>query len=654
MQASYIQIITLIFFVLGTLLFSVYAYYLSLKKDKLWFYVYTMMLVILVQWMSDTGAALIYESYYLHLSSIIIFPSIIFSLIVIYIIHGVGSTKQMLATLMSGVLGYSISMLALYVLRATPNYIVMGMPWIANHFYSALALVIDVVILFIAWPILHNEKFKLPLLFKIWAICWLLLIADSLVFNLGTFSNNPDLGRIIQANFIICTTLSILISPLITLYLQSLKNLRHSELVYRSWDDITSGYDAQATKKIDELEALKTDLIEKNLDLESQRKALTNVLEDVQFEKDTVAKQAESLQKFEAASRQSNEMIVFTDSEGIVEWANKATEIITGFTNEETVGKKVGSLWGKLMPTEYYKKLWDTVKIDRTIFSSEIENHRKNGERFWSTISVFPIEDQNHNIKFLVGTQRDITREKQIDQMKTEFISLASHQLRTPLSAMKWFLEMLIAGDLGKLTQEQCKAVENIEQSNERMIALVNGLLNISRIESGRIIIDPVATDIKVLTDSVIADLKQKLDLKKQTLSIIQTEQLPIINIDPKLISQVIVNLVSNAIKYSPISSSIKISMEVKNDSLEYCVSDHGYGIPEDEQTKIFSRFFRASNIQKQETDGTGLGLYLAKIIIETSGGKIWFNSKVGQGTTFCFTIPLTGMQPKSGEVRLN
>ena len=94
--------------------------------------------------------------------------------------------------------------------------------------------------------------------------------------------------------------------------------------------------------------------------------------------------------------------------------------------------------------------------------------------------------------------------------------------------------------------------------------------------------------------------------------------------------------------------------MELKNDSLEYCVSDRGYGIPEHEQEKIFSRFFRASNIQKQETDGTGLGLYLAKIIIETSGGKIWFHSIEGQGTTFCFTIPLKGMQAKSGEVRLS
>ncbi len=467
MLASTNQIIILVISILLTLLVSVYIYFVSIKKDRLWFYTYAMMLVILVQWMSDTGAALIYQSYYLHLASIIIFPSIIFSLVVIYVIHGAKSTKQLLTTMLYGILGYSISIAMLYFLSSTPQYIQLGLPWIYNHLFSSLALILDVIILAIAWPILHNKKITLPLLFKIWAVCWLLLITDSLVFNLGTFWSSPNLSEIIYANIIIRTTLSILISPLITLYIQSIKSSQDQELTYRSWGDISSNMDTQTTKKIDELETLKTELIQKNIDLENQRKALTNVLEDVQKEKDTVASQAESLQKFEAASKQSNEMMVFTDSEGIVEWANKATENITGFTNEETVGKKVGVLWGKLMPKEYYKKLWDTVKIDRTNFVSEIENHRKNGERFWSTISVFPIEDQNNNIKFLVGTQRDITKEKQIDQMKTEFISLASHQLRTPLSAMKWFLEMLIAGDLGKLTEEQCKAVENIDQSND-------------------------------------------------------------------------------------------------------------------------------------------------------------------------------------------
>jgi PAS domain S-box-containing protein len=601
--------------------------------------------------MSDTGAAIVYQNYYLHLASITIYPSIIFSLIVVYIAHGIHSAKQMLNTLLIGVIGYSLAVVIINIFGTLPENLRLGLPWILNHAFSSLALIISFFILIYSWPILHNQKLRLPLLFKIWAICWLLLIVDSLVFNLGTFWNSPQLIEIIYANFVVRTSLSIFIAPFISIYIS--RSLSRT-LSYRTWSENSLGQDTLNNKKITELEQLKIELIQNNLDLDNQRKALTNVLEDVQNEKNIVVSQAESLQKFEAATLQSNEMVVFTDAEGIVEWANQASETITGFTVQEAIGKKAGVLWGKLMPTEWYKKLWDTVKIDKKIFISEIQNHRKNGEKFWSTISVYPILNDNQEIIYLVGTQRDITHEKQADQMKTEFISLASHQLRTPLSAMKWFLEMLIAGDLGKLTQEQCKAVENIDQSNERMIALVNGLLNISRIESGRIIIEPVPTDISELTKTVLSDLEQKIKLKKQNLTIDQDDQISKINIDPKLISQVIMNLLTNAIKYSPVSSDIQISMHVKDDSLEYCVTDHGYGIPTTEQEKIFTRFFRASNIQKQETDGTGLGLYLAKIIIETSGGKIWFNSTEGQGTTFCFTIPLTGMQAKSGEVRLS
>jgi signal transduction histidine kinase len=287
------------------------------------------------------------------------------------------------------------------------------------------------------------------------------------------------------------------------------------------------------------------------------------------------------------------------------------------------------------------------------MFKGEFANKKKNGEKYIAESTVIPILDQDGNVNFYMGVERDITKTKEIDRMKSEFISIASHQLRTPLSAMKWYLEMILNGEAGKLNPQLLDFIQNVNSSNERMIDLVNSILNVSRIESGRLIIEPKSIKIDKLISDIKSDIAVKVNERKVKLIFKIEDKLPKIVLDPRLIRNVIMNLLTNAIKYSPVSTTI--TEEKKKDSFDFLfkVTDHGYGIPKEDMDKVFSKFYRGSNILKIVTDGNGIGLYLVKAIIEASGGQIGFSSIINKGTTFWFKLPIKGVTSKKGEVVL-
>ena len=236
---------------------------------------------------------------------------------------------------------------------------------------------------------------------------------------------------------------------------------------------------------------------------------------------------------------------------------------------------------------------------------------------------------------------RDITREKEIDTMKSEFVSVASHQLKTPLAGIKWVSELLLGDKIIKPNEKQVEYLKDIQTSNNRMLKLVGDLLDVSHIETGRKFnIEKKETDVAELVAIAIKTNQALADTKK--IKIILCQGAPktlLLNIDGEKIQQVFENLINNAIKYSKDGGQVEVGCEHKPNETVFSIKDQGIGIPEKQQDKVFQKFFRGENALTQATDGTGLGLYIAKAIVEAHGGKIWFESVENQGTTFYFSL---------------
>lgn len=235
-------------------------------------------------------------------------------------------------------------------------------------------------------------------------------------------------------------------------------------------------------------------------------------------------------------------------------------------------------------------------------------------------------------------TNRELQR---LDQAKDEFLSMASHQLRTPLTSIKGYLSMVMEGDAGKITQQQRRLLNEAFTSSERMVHLISDFLSVSRLQTGKFIIDPQPVDLAdIVAQQVgtLAPLAVSHDLKMEfTRPVTRREIL----IDEDKIQQVVMNLLDNAVFYSRPKSSVKVDLQYIGKEVMFTVRDTGIGVPPSEQSKLFAKFFRATNARKQRPDGTGVGLYLAKKVITAHGGSIVFDSEEGSGSTFGFKIPI-------------
>lgn len=356
--------------------------------------------------------------------------------------------------------------------------------------------------------------------------------------------------------------------------------------------------------------------------------------------------------KDEAILAGIGEGLIAFDADGKVERLNRTAEKLLGFTEDQLIGKDYAKLIkahddnGRLLP--YKERPLSKALADREIVSTTLYYTRADRSTFPAQITIAPTMLGDEVIG-AIEVFRDVTKEKGVNKAKTEFVSLASHQLRTPLSTINWYAEMLLNGDAGKINDEQTKYVQEIYDGNQHMTELVNSLLSVSRIDLGTFSVEPEPTDIKELAEDIIKGLEPRVFARKIGFHEQYGDKLPIVNVDPKLMRIVIENLASNAVKYTPVGGSVTLKIQRRKDDVLVSVQDTGYGIPKHQQGKIFSKLFRADNIKVQDTEGTGLGLYIVKSIVDYSGGKIWFTSAEGKGTTFYVSLPLDGMKEKQG-----
>lgn len=408
------------------------------------------------------------------------------------------------------------------------------------------------------------------------------------------------------------------------------------------------------------------DLSLKTKELEDKQKSILNILEDVNKEKNRNQVLVEDLEKERSEFQKLLTRYGFATKSadiGVWEW-----DIIK---NVLTWDDEMYKLYG--IKKEDFGGAYDAWQHglhpdDRKAGDEAIQMALKGEKDFntkfrvvWPDGSIRVVRahglverDKDGKPEKMTGVNWDITKEEIVDKEKTEFVSLASHQLKTPVGAISWNLEMLIDGDYGEVTPKQKAILADTYSLNKRMNELINALLNISRIEMGALIIEPVPTNIVDLCEEVVTEMNTRLSKKGHQLIKDFDQNLPQVAADPKLLRMVYQNYISNAIKYTKDKGKITVSLKKDIKNIVFSVANNGDPIPESDQPKIFSKLFRASNANDQDPDGTGLGLYVVKQIMENAGGRAWFTSRQGEDTVFYASFPVTGMIRKEGTKQLS
>jgi PAS domain S-box-containing protein len=355
-------------------------------------------------------------------------------------------------------------------------------------------------------------------------------------------------------------------------------------------------------------------------------------------------------ERWEAVFRFTEEGIVIFDRSGTIVGFNPACTQITQYHPAEAIGKPFNKIIHDVGP--------DTVSgtnigpIERvldegvTIAKSEQLIENRGGSRVWTEISYSPIFDDSGRVTSGIAIIRNTTKDREVEEIKSDFISIVSHELRTPLTAIKGFLSMTLKQDFGPLSEKQYHYLSRVYQSNQRMIDLVEDLMDATYIESGKITLNiaPVALDNVVA--GVVSELAAKGAAGHIMINVKRRQRLPLVLADETRLHQIALNLIDNAIKYSMPDTEVEVTFRVQGDELITTITDHGVGIGKSQIDRLFTKFGRIFNPLSVQAGGTGLGLYIVKNLVESHDGRIWVTSQEGKGSKFNFSLPIAKQLP--------
>lgn len=339
--------------------------------------------------------------------------------------------------------------------------------------------------------------------------------------------------------------------------------------------------------------------------------------------------------------------LIVTDNVGRIVFINRACETMIGWTLQEISGKEIGAAIPRENergePLEYEEHILPQVSPGEKIAEpSDVYFVRKDKTRIPVSIITTPIVARG-NVVGAVEVFRDIGREKKIDAAKSDFISIASHQLRTPLSALGWLVESLtLSLKNQKLDPVAQSYLDDLTVATRHAVQLVENLLNASRIESGSLIVEPQNINVLELVGSVLKDMKPYADLKKHSIILTAPGDSKdyAAETDPKLLQNILQNLIANGIDHSPEGSAVQLMIAREGETLKVSTSNKSPYIPQEEQTHLFERFYRGESVQRIKAAGFGLGLFISKSFVEALGGTMGFESKPGEDVVFWFTLP--------------
>jgi len=372
------------------------------------------------------------------------------------------------------------------------------------------------------------------------------------------------------------------------------------------------------------------EIVNKNKELEGQQLAVMNVLEDVREEKEKTDIEKD---RVKALVDGLTDGVVMFDADKKSTIINQAMVNLTGLPMEGFYLDELTKLFatGKV---NLESQLNEALSSKKTTFVKELPF-----AGFVYQAVIVPILKDDGGIHGGAIIIHDITKEKEIEHAKTEFVSIASHQLRTPMTGLKWTIERFIKKE--KISEKGQEYLKDMHYSMDRLTDLVDSLLNVSRIETGGVSVEPKKFDLIEFIDKYLAELTGLVQKKKQKLVFDDHPASLSVDTDPNVLRNVVQSLISNAIEYTPDGGTITVSIEPKDKRYDLKVVDTGIGIPKEDMSKLFQKFHRSENAKMFKADGTGLGLYITKNAIELLGGKILVESVVEKGTTFTVDLPL-------------